>query len=85
MADNVSTKLVERVARRHFQQFTPALRQRFLRKLEETTDVQASADACGLSALWLRTQKKIDPEFSAEWEAALDRAFDPRLYVEKQP
>lgn len=79
MTGNVSTKLIERVACNHARRFTPEVRQRFLQELQETTSVRAAADACGLSADMLRMHKRLDPDFSSEWEAALDRGFDPRL------
>ena len=69
---------------RHMHRFTPERRAVFLKKLEETASVWQASEAAGVRAEYVRLHRKHDPDFAREWEAALDRAFDPRLHQEKQ-
>lgn len=80
----VSTRLLTKHAGMHAQRFTPERRAKFLAELERTCSVHKACEASGLRSEYVRLQKKHDPEFAREWEAALDRAFDPRNYEEPQ-
>lgn len=80
----VSTRLLTTNLTRHMHRFTPERRATFLKKLEETASVSAAAAAAGVAEAYVRLQRKHDPDLARDWEAALDRAFDPRLYLEKQ-
>lgn len=75
----VSTRLLAKHARKHSARLTPERRASFLRELERTCSVSQAAEASGTSEAYLRLFKRLDHGFAAEWEAALDRAFDPRL------
>lgn len=84
----VSTRLLTTHLTRHAQRFTPERRAIFLSKLQETASVWQASEAAGVRAEYVRLHRKHDPDFAREWEAALDRAFDPRLdprYQEQQP
>lgn len=75
----VSTRLLTKQLERHLRGFTPDVRGRFLAELERTTSVSAACAACRLHEPMVRLHKKHDSRFAQEWEAALDRGFDPRL------
>lgn len=81
----VSTRLLTKHAGVHASRFTPERRARFLRELERTCSVELAAQAAGVRAEYARLHRKHDPELAAEWEAALDRGFDPRNYAGGAP
>ena len=63
-------------------QWTPALRARFLNFLSARGDVRAAAVACGLSRQSAYKLRRRDPEFAGAWNAALARR---RRTVEARP
>lgn len=81
----VSTRLLADRARANSDSLTPEGRASFLRELERTCSVSEAARASGTNELYLRLFRRLDDAFAAEWEAALDRGFDPRLTVEGAP
>lgn len=52
-------------------QWTPALRARFLDHISTRGDVRAAAAACGLSRQSVYKLRWREPDFAAEWDAAL--------------
>lgn len=80
----VSTRLLVKHAGLHAQRFTPERRRLFLAELERTCSVPQACNNSGVRVEYARLQRKLDPEFKAQWEAALDRGFDPANYQEKQ-
>ena len=59
--------------------FTQERKERFLELIEETPLIQRAAEAVGVSRKTAYHHKKIDPAFSKEWDAAIDRAMDDLL------
>ena len=87
-ADNlgvVSTRLLAKGIQRHVLRFDAAMRARFLAEMEKGHATAVAARACGLNPDFVRLHRRHDPQFDAECEAALDRAFDPALYKEVVP
>lgn len=74
----VSTRLLTTHLRDHMRRFTPQVRASFLAELSRTGLPSAAATATGMRIDYLRIHKRHDAQFSTEWEAALDYAFDPR-------
>lgn len=51
-------------------------RARFLELLTKTFSVTAAAEGSGLERGYLYRLRKSDPEFAAEWDAAISKAID---------
>lgn len=81
----VSTRLLVKHAGTHATRFTPERRARFLAALERTCSVSKACAEAGVREEYARLHRRLDPEFAAEWEAALDRGFDPRNHVKDRP
>lgn len=81
----VSTRLLTKHVATHVARFSPERRARFLKELERTVSVREACRVSGVNEEYVRLHKKHDPAFAAEWEAALDRGFDPRNFMEQLP
>ena len=62
--------------RRRPTQFTPARQRAFLEHLSQTANVSASAAAVGIDSAQAYKLRRREPEFAAEWRAALVNAYD---------
>jgi hypothetical protein len=56
--------------------FTDRVRGKFLDALRETCNVTKSARACGISRRCAYDHKQADPDFSREWDDAVEEAAD---------
>jgi hypothetical protein len=59
--------------------FTAERKQLFLERLEETCSPKLAAEAVGISRKTAHHHKRIDLEFSRDWDVAVDRALDDLL------
>ena len=57
-------------------QFTPGRRRAFLEHLAQTANVSASSAAAGIDSAQAYKLRRRDPDFAAEWRAALVNAYD---------
>jgi len=51
-------------------------RRTFLAKLAETSSVEQAAEAANITLDRAQTQRREDPDFARQWQAALDEGYD---------
>lgn len=71
--DVVSMKLLEKVSRDHFTNFTFWVRKRFLEQIEATGSARRAADMCDLSLDMLHLHRGMDDELARDWDDAIER------------
>ena len=71
----VSIRQIQQVRRKRPTRFTAAGRRMFLDTLAATLNIRLSAETAGISSQSVYHHRRVDAQFRAEWQTALDEGY----------